>query len=379
MLALQFENAGYRTPASTAISFVRDTRFDLAFAGPAIGLVLFVLWANFIITAMSNGANLTDGLDGLATGASTMIFGAYLLIGIWTGNQNCQTNPGLKCYEVRDSLDLAIVAAAAMGACFGFLWWSASPAKIFMGDTGSLGLGGLIAGLAITTRTEFLSVILAGLFVLETLSVLIQVSVFKTTRKRFFRMAPLHHLLRNARVGADHGRHPVLDHRRAVRRTRPGHFLRRMGGGLDMSEREELSVPAHDGYEPRPGLTHREARLVGLAGPRGGPGHQRVRRCRRALWERGAIVTVVDASPPGASRTVDERAQILAVLGVDVRLGPEHTTGMPPGQVIDLVVTSPGWRPTHPVLADAAARHTRVGRGGSSLGGCLVVRRPGSP
>jgi phospho-N-acetylmuramoyl-pentapeptide-transferase len=193
VLALQFENAGYRTPASTAISFVRDTRFDLAFAGPAIGLVLFVLWANFIITAMSNGANLTDGLDGLATGASTMIFGAYLLIGIWTSNQNCQTNPGLKCYEVRDSLDLAIVAAAAMGACFGFLWWNASPAKIFMGDTGSLGLGGLIAGLAITTRTEFLSVILAGLFVLETLSVLIQVSVFKATRKRFFRMAPLHH------------------------------------------------------------------------------------------------------------------------------------------------------------------------------------------
>jgi len=80
-----------------------------------------------------------------------------------------------------------------MGACFGFLWWNASPAKIFMGDTGSLGLGGAIAGLAICTRTEFLSVILVGLFVLETLSVLIQVGVFKTTRKRFFRMAPLHH------------------------------------------------------------------------------------------------------------------------------------------------------------------------------------------
>ena len=192
VLALQFESNN-RTPASTAISFVRDTRFDLAFAGPIIGVILFVLWANFIITAMSNGANLTDGLDGLATGASTMIFGAYLLIGIWTNNQNCQTLPGPKCYEVRDSLDLAIVAAAAMGACFGFLWWNASPARIFMGDTGSLGLGGLIAGLAIMTRTEFLSVILAGLFVLETLSVLIQVGVFKTTRKRFFRMAPLHH------------------------------------------------------------------------------------------------------------------------------------------------------------------------------------------
>ena len=193
VLALQFENAGYRTPASTKVSFVRDTPIDLAFAGPVIGLVLFVLWANFIITAMSNGPNLTDGLDGLGAGASTMIFGAYLLIGIWTNNQNCQTNPGLKCYEVRDSLDLAIVAAAGMGACFGFLWWNASPAKIFMGDTGSLGLGGLIAGLAITTPTEFLPVNLAGLFVLGAMSVLIQVAVFKTTRKRFFRMAPVHH------------------------------------------------------------------------------------------------------------------------------------------------------------------------------------------
>ncbi|MBK8757711.1 MAG: phospho-N-acetylmuramoyl-pentapeptide-transferase [Actinomycetales bacterium] len=193
VLVLQFPNQMFRTPASTAISFVRDTRFDLAFFGPIVGVILFVLWANFIITAMSNGANLTDGLDGLATGASTMIFGAYVLIGIWTFNQNCQTNPGAKCYEVRDSIDLAIVAAAAMGACFGFLWWNASPAKIFMGDTGSLGLGGAIAGLAICSRTEFLSVILAGLFVIETLSVMIQVGVFKTTRKRFFRMAPLHH------------------------------------------------------------------------------------------------------------------------------------------------------------------------------------------
>ncbi|HOF62674.1 MAG TPA: phospho-N-acetylmuramoyl-pentapeptide-transferase [Dermatophilaceae bacterium] len=193
VLALQFPDKQGVTPASTALSFVRDTGIDLAVAGPIAGVVLFVLWANFIITAMSNGANLTDGLDGLAAGASTMIFGAYLLIGIWTVNQNCATTFGPKCYEVRDSMDLAIVAASLMGACFGFLWWNASPAKIFMGDTGSLGLGGAIAGLAIMTRTEFLSVILAGLFVIENLSVMIQVAVFKTTRKRFFRMAPLHH------------------------------------------------------------------------------------------------------------------------------------------------------------------------------------------
>ncbi|MBK8868937.1 MAG: phospho-N-acetylmuramoyl-pentapeptide-transferase [Dermatophilaceae bacterium] len=193
VLVLRFPDRNGVTPASTALSFVRDTGIDLAVAGPVAGVVLFVLWANFIITAMSNGANLTDGLDGLAAGASTMIFAAYVLIGIWSYNQNCATTFGPKCYEVRDSMDVALVAASLMGACFGFLWWNASPAQIFMGDTGSLGLGGAIAGLAIVTRTEFLSVVLAGLFVIEALSVLIQVGVFKSTRKRFFRMAPLHH------------------------------------------------------------------------------------------------------------------------------------------------------------------------------------------
>jgi phospho-N-acetylmuramoyl-pentapeptide-transferase len=203
---------------------VRDTQLDLAFAGPAIGVILFVLWANIIIAAMSNGANLTDGLDGLATGASTMIFGAYVLIGIWQFNQNCQTNPGLKCYEVRDSLDLAIVAACGMGACFGFLWWNASPAKIFMGDTGSLGLGGAIAGLAILTRTELLSVILAGLFVSRRSPSSSRSSVFKTTRQTGLPDGAPAPPLRDARLGADHRRHPVLDHRRALRRARLGIF-----------------------------------------------------------------------------------------------------------------------------------------------------------
>ncbi len=164
VLALNFRNDQFRTPASPFISFVRDTHINLAFAGTIGGVLLFVIWANLMIAGTSNGVNLTDGLDGLAAGVSTMVLGAYVLIGIWTQNQNCQTNPGIKCYEVRDSLDLAVVAAAGMGACFGFLWWNASPAKIFMGDTGSLGLGGLIAGLAICTRTELLVVILAGLF-----------------------------------------------------------------------------------------------------------------------------------------------------------------------------------------------------------------------
>ncbi len=192
-LALQFPNDQYRTPASPFISFVRDTNISLAFAGTIVGTLLFIAWANLMIAGTSNGVNLTDGLDGLATGVSTMVFGAYVLISLWTYNQNCQTNPGIKCYEVRDSHDLALIAAAGMGACFGFLWWNATPAKIFMGDTGSLALGGALAGLAITTRTELLIIILGGLFVLETLSVIMQVASYKTTGKRIFRIAPIHH------------------------------------------------------------------------------------------------------------------------------------------------------------------------------------------
>ena len=193
ILALQFPNERFRTPGVPFVSFVRDTNVNFAFAGTLLGLILFVLWANLIVAGLSNGVNLTDGLDGLATGASAMVFGSYVLVAIWQGNQNCQFNPGVKCYEVRDPRDLAVVAAALMGACFGFLWWNASPAQIFMGDTGSLALGGAMAGLAITTRTEFLVVILGGLFVIITLSVIIQVGSFKLTGRRVFRMAPLQH------------------------------------------------------------------------------------------------------------------------------------------------------------------------------------------
>jgi phospho-N-acetylmuramoyl-pentapeptide-transferase len=156
-----------------------------------------VVWALFMILAMSNGVNLTDGLDGLATGASVLVFGAYTFIGVWQFQESCAnaqtlTNPGA-CFEVRDPLDLAVVASALMGACLGFLWWNTSPAKIFMGDTGSLALGGVLAGLAICSRTELLIALLGGLFVLITMSVVIQVGSFKLTGKRVFRMAPLQH------------------------------------------------------------------------------------------------------------------------------------------------------------------------------------------
>ncbi|TWP33219.1 phospho-N-acetylmuramoyl-pentapeptide-transferase [Leekyejoonella antrihumi] len=199
ILATRFSRGGI-TPASYRISFVRDTWFNLALAGPVLGVILFVLWANLMITGTSNGVNLTDGLDGQAPGACVMVFGAYLLISVWQFNQNCQSSTSSTCYNVRDPLDLAVVAACVTGACFGFLWWNASPAKIIMGDSGSLGLGGALAGLAIMTRTELLVIILGGLFVFETVSVILQVGYFKATKrrnggvgKRLFRMTPVHH------------------------------------------------------------------------------------------------------------------------------------------------------------------------------------------
>ena len=193
--ALQFHNDEFRTPASTNISFIRDTKLDLAFWGVTVGILLFIVWANFLITAWSNAVNLTDGLDGLATGVSLIVFGAYVIVGVWQNNQSCQVlaTAGPRCYETRDPLDLAVVAAAIVGACFGFLWWNASPAKIFMGDTGSLALGGALAGLSILTRTEVLAAIIGGLFVLEVMSDVIQIGFFKLTGKRVFKMAPLHH------------------------------------------------------------------------------------------------------------------------------------------------------------------------------------------
>ena len=176
------------TPASRHLSFIRD--FD-SWVVPTVLLLLFT-W--FLITGFSNAVNLTDGLDGLAAGACTMVFCAYTLVNIWQNNQSCTIQPGGACYEVRDPLDLAVVSAAIAGACFGFLWWNASPAQIFMGDTGSLALGGALAGLAILTRTELLLLVIGGLFVIETLSVMLQVGYFKATKgKRIFRMAPLHH------------------------------------------------------------------------------------------------------------------------------------------------------------------------------------------
>lgn len=194
VLALNFPNEQGLTPASTAISFVRDTSLDLAFAGPVIGMILFVIWSNLITTATTNAVNLTDGLDGLATGATGMVTAAYVLMTIFQANQTCRGEAVAGCYEVRNPMDLAMLAAILTGALAGFLWWNTSPAKIFMGDTGSLALGGALAGFAILSRTELLLVILAGLMVVIASSVIIQVAYFKVSGgKRVFLMAPLQH------------------------------------------------------------------------------------------------------------------------------------------------------------------------------------------
>ncbi|MFP5283050.1 MAG: phospho-N-acetylmuramoyl-pentapeptide-transferase [Actinomycetes bacterium] len=190
ILSLQFPDERGVTPASNFVSFLRDiTVVEL----PA---VLVVIWVLILVAAASNGVNLTDGLDGLAAGACVMIFGAYTLVNIWQYNQSCAytASAGPKCYEVRDPYDLAVVAIALAGACFGFLWWNAEPAKIFMGDTGSLSLGGALAGMAIFTRTELLLLILGGLLVIEVMSVILQVAFFKATKgRRLFKMSPIHH------------------------------------------------------------------------------------------------------------------------------------------------------------------------------------------
>jgi len=189
ILALQFKGGTLdTTPASLNLSFIRDTTFTM-------GAIGFVIWAYVMISATSNGVNLTDGLDGLAAGTAAMAYASYVVIAFWQNGNQCR-DAGVSvtnCYFVRDPLDVAIVCAAAMGACFGFLWWNCAPAKIFMGDTGSLAIGGSLAAIAMVTRTELLLLVIGGLFVVETLSVIIQVVAFRGFKRRVFNMAPMHH------------------------------------------------------------------------------------------------------------------------------------------------------------------------------------------
>ena len=184
---LGFQDETGLAPISQYFSGVRDTSIKL-------GIGLVIVWIIFLVLGSSNGVNLTDGLDGLASGAAIMTFLSFIMIGVWEFGQSCAIADVAQCYNVRDPLDIAVLAGALAGSCAGFLWWNAAPAKIFMGDVGSLALGGALAGIATSLRIELLLIPLGGLFVIISASVILQVAYFKITGgKRIFKMAPLQH------------------------------------------------------------------------------------------------------------------------------------------------------------------------------------------
>ena len=188
----------------TTIPFVKNNEFDYKILTNWIGemapiafLILFVLIVILIITAVSNGANMTDGLDGLATGTSAIIGATIAVFAYVSGN--IMAADYLNIMYIPNTGELVIFMASFVGACVGFLWYNSYPAQVFMGDTGSLSLGGIIAVAAILIRKELLIPILCGIFLIENLSVILQVGYFKYTKKKYgegkriFKMAPLHH------------------------------------------------------------------------------------------------------------------------------------------------------------------------------------------
>lgn len=198
VLLLQFPDGGGTTPGSANLSFTRDIDILNLKPGPIwFGMIVFLVFVFLVIAAWTNAVNLTDGLDGLAAGTTALLLGTYTVMTFWQFRNSCEAALGPACYNVRDPLDVSVIAAAGLGACLGFLWWNAAPAKIFMGDTGSLALGGLVAGLSFVTKTELLMVIIGFIFVMEVASVAIQIAFFQTTGKRVFRMAPIHHHFEN--------------------------------------------------------------------------------------------------------------------------------------------------------------------------------------
>lgn len=188
----------------TTLPFLKNNEFDYAYftnwmgdSGKPLTAVVYILAVIFIITAVSNGANLTDGLDGLATGTSAIAGTALLVLAYVSGS--IVFSSYLNIMYIPESGELVIFTAAFIGATIGFLWYNSFPAQVFMGDTGSLAIGAIIAVLALAVRKEFLLPIISGIFLVENLSVIIQVSYFKYTKKkhgegrRVFLMSPLHH------------------------------------------------------------------------------------------------------------------------------------------------------------------------------------------
>ncbi len=185
---------------TTTIPFIKNNEFSYDFGGESNrkwGWLWFIPIVIFIVTAVSNGANMTDGLDGLATGSSAII-GIALAVFAYVSS-HAKFADYLNVMYIPSAEELVIYISAFVGACIGFLWYNAYPAQVFMGDTGSLALGGIIAVFAISVRKELLIPVLAGIFLIENLSVMLQVGYFKYTKKKFgegrriFRMAPLHH------------------------------------------------------------------------------------------------------------------------------------------------------------------------------------------
>jgi len=171
--------AVYWAKVNTHLSFARPTLLDLP-------TPVYIVWAVVMLIAAANAVNLTDGLDGLAAGSSIFAFAAFVFIGFWQFRH-------IRVYHVGPALDLSLVAASMAAAATGFLWWNAAPARIFMGDVGSQAIGAGLAALALTTNTHLLLPIVGGVFVIETVSVMVQVSAFQFFHRRVFRMAPIHH------------------------------------------------------------------------------------------------------------------------------------------------------------------------------------------
>ena len=184
LLAVGIGFAWAMTQYTSIHTTVSLTRFDSP--GLELGRVGWSVWAVLLIIATTNAVNITDGLDGLAAGASGVGYAAFVIIGFWQFDH-------YESYKVAHALDLAVVSAAMVGAIIGFLWWNAAPARIIMGDTGSLALGSGLAALALATNTQLLLPIIGGLFVIETVSVILQIISFRGFGRRLFRMAPLHH------------------------------------------------------------------------------------------------------------------------------------------------------------------------------------------
>jgi phospho-N-acetylmuramoyl-pentapeptide-transferase len=200
----QLREMAYVKTSLTNVPLLKDNSLDYKIIVQALGLngdkylwLFFVPFVIFVVTAVSNAANLTDGLDGLAAGTSAIIGATLGILAYVSGNTIAADY--LNIYYLPNTAELVIFAACFMGGCIGFLWYNAYPAKVFMGDTGSLTIGGIIAVMALLLRKELLIPVLCGIFVVENLSVMIQVAYFKYTKKKYgegrrvLKMSPLHH------------------------------------------------------------------------------------------------------------------------------------------------------------------------------------------